>query len=142
MEYKTVLAHSRCFIPICSPSYFNLPRSLLEFATFLHRETLLGYGTQENRLRLIFPTVVSDGIGFPIYAQRIPQFNCREYMIPNAAFELTPKYIEFREKLISWVDEVSITIINAPAWKSDWIDVKITLPSNEPKPKFRLTSLG
>lgn len=129
---KEELVRSRILVPIWSPSYFNLTWSIYECSVFLSRESQLGYRTEKNEVNLLKPVVVCDGTSFPEFAQNISFFNCRNYMIPVAAFGRTDAYIEFSNDMRNWATNVAAAMDLAPECREEWLDLEVSsFPTKE-----------
>jgi hypothetical protein len=142
-EFKDALAHSRCLVPIWSPSYFESTLGHYACLVMRIREHVTDCGTRANPIRLIFPVVVSDGHGFPQFTNEFhPPLNCRNYMIQVPAFESTEAYLHFRQDMTTWVNSNLVDAITyAPGCRTEWITVEVQVPAIQ-KPKCRLPILG
>ncbi len=116
-DWKTALAHSRCLIPVWSPSNFKSKWSSYELSVMIRREAQF----PENPHRLIMPAVLS-GAKTISATHTIPQFECSDYVYPGAAFRSSSKYIEFVDKMRIWCRKVADTINSAPDWRKQWFE--------------------
>lgn len=119
---KVALAHSRCMVAIWVPSYFHSPWCQRELSTMLRREHLLGYRTPGKPGGLVLPIRLFDGEYFPEFTKHILQFDCTRFARVGNGFLDSPRYLEFQDKLITWVSDVAQTIKSAPNWQPSWLD--------------------
>jgi hypothetical protein len=95
----------------------------------LHRENTLNYRTTRNPTGLVLPVNVSDGSGFPNYANAIQYFDCRDYVLLGSGFAASPKYVEFQLEMKEWARKVAEAVMRAPQWKRKWLnDPVIAIP--------------
>lgn len=120
---QVALVHSKCLIAIWTPSYFKSQCCTQEYLVMFDREKQLGYRSLERPNGLVLPVIVSDGKHFPSFVPNISWFDCRNYAIPVPAFENTPMYIEFRDKMEEWVEDVAKAVSYAPIWNESWLDI-------------------
>ncbi|NJN66855.1 MAG: TIR domain-containing protein [Chloroflexaceae bacterium] len=112
VRFKHALIRSRCMVAIWSPSYFQSSWCRYEFHAMLEHERLLGLRTLEKPWGFILPVTISDGRYFPPEARALEDsiFDCRDFLRMSAAFEKTPRYFDFEERMVVWVDQVAETI--------------------------------
>lgn len=144
---KKALCKSKCMVAICSPAYFKSQWCVNEYRIMLNREKRLGYQTTENPKGLILPVVVFDGNNFPEFAQRKQHLDCRNFARVGQGFAKTERYVEFQDKIISWVEEVAKAVENAPPWEErwytkEWLDDLISGTHSSSDTNFNLPTLG
>ena len=126
---KRALMHSRCLIPILSPTYFRSEWCNYEYNAFHDREKRLGYRTTDNPGGLIVPIRLFDGEHFPDCAKRIQSFDCRDFLRPAGGFKKTPDHSKFHGLLIEWIQrDLAECISNAPTWSDEfemWVENSI-----------------
>ncbi len=120
LRLKIAMAHSRCFVGIWRPSYFQSTWGRREYSMMLQR---VGQIDSPPSCCPILPVVVSDGQCFPDFAKSLHKFDCRDFVIRVKAFEKTKRFIEFRDTLRDWVEAVVAKAINqTPPWRENWLD--------------------
>lgn len=119
---KDALARSRCMVAVWVPSYFHSHWCQRELSAMLWRERQLGYRTPQKPGGLVLPIRLFDGAYFPRFTQHIVQFDCTRFARVRAGFLDSPRYLEFQDKLIEWVDAVAQTIQQAPDWQPEWLN--------------------
>jgi hypothetical protein len=118
---KNALVFSRCLVCIWSPNYFDSEWCVKECHVMLHRENQLGYRTLQKPSGLILPVNAFDGESFPQFAKDIQYFDCRNFMRIGVGFTQIPRYVEFQDRMLEWVDEVALAVQNAPTWRAVWL---------------------
>jgi hypothetical protein len=142
LRLKSALAHSRCIVPVWSPTYFGSIWCMTECCVMLDRERQFNYRTTNKPEGLVLPVNVSDGQGFPTFAKAIQYFDCRDYVIVGPGFINTDTYVEFQLKMKNWAPEVAKAILRAPRWRREWInDARINIPDHE-VPSFQQPTLA
>ncbi len=111
-RFKHALIRSRCMVAIWSPSYFQSSWCWCEFHAMLEHERLLGLRTTEKPWGLILPVTISDGKHFPPEARALEDsvFDCRNFLRVGEAFEKTPRYLDFEDRVVMWAERVAEAI--------------------------------
>jgi hypothetical protein len=143
-KLQNALTCSRCLIAIWLPAYFHSEWCTKELSLMLYREKQLGYRTLQNPLGLIIPFKVHDGEYFPEFVNDIQCFDCTNFARVGEGFEKTPRYIEFQDQMIEWVEDVAEVIRQAPLWQEEWFNYPLEVdPRLEiEQPLCPLPSLG
>lgn len=144
-KLKNALAHSKCLVGIWSPHYFLSEWCKSECAVMLHRESIFNLRSIDKPEGLIVPVSVQDGDKFPEYAKDIQYKNWQNFARVGKGFRDSPRYTDFQDKMIDWVEEVARAIENAPDWDPNWKErnwFENTVPSWSEYSKIKMIDAG
>lgn len=122
-KIRNALIRSRILIPILSPAYFHSDWCKREFAFIDYRQIRCGYMTDENPDALIVPIRIFDGDSFPQYVKgRVQIRDFTNFSRVGIEGAQVPRYIEFQDNLLSWVNDVALAYNRAPVWNDEWMN--------------------
>jgi len=131
LRLKEILSSSVCLVPLLSPQYFQSTYCQAECLTMLKREQLLGYRTEGNQGKLVFPVVVNDGKFFPDYIKAIQQEDFSDYILEE--FEGTLDHQTLQKKIRAFAGTVAEAILQQPQWQAAWQnEVLLEIPPYQP----------
>jgi len=118
---KIALAHSRCLVAICYPTYFKSPLRTYEMAVMLQRERRLGYRTESNPNPLLLLVYAFDGEWFPeIIARRKRRCDCNG--LTSTSVERSERGVMLDDRIKQLAAEAANTIGNVPPWTRAFFD--------------------
>jgi hypothetical protein len=107
-------------VGIWSPMYFHSEWCQKECAVMLHRESQLGYGTEEKPDGLIIGVKVNDGIHFPSFAAKSQYADFEPFFFDGPAFSHSPLHVEFQKAIGPLALDVARIAKSVPRWAPDW----------------------
>jgi hypothetical protein len=117
---KQALCRSRCLVGIWSPLYFHSEWCLSECAVMLHRESQLGYGTNQKPDGLLVGVKVDDGQHFPAYAADSQYADFEPFFFDGPAFIQSPLHLDFQKAIRPLAADVARIVKGAPPWSAEW----------------------
>jgi hypothetical protein len=124
------LQRSRYLLAVWTVPYFQSAWCMAEWKTIQRREQILGWGTQQNPLGLVYPVIFADGDNFPEEARIVQaRRDLSRWAIPLPGFKETPTYIEFYQAMRDVAVTLAARLDDVPAWQPNW-------PVIRPKPNL------
>ncbi len=122
VSVKNALARSRCFVGICSPTYFNCYQCRYELSVMLRRERRFGYRTPNNSNPLILIANVFDGEKFPVSVSRMLRREWDFNGLTSLGIRFGRKSHLLEEKIRELAKAVEQAINAPPAWENTLFD--------------------
>jgi hypothetical protein len=107
------LKHSKCLVPVWSPSYFQSPYCLSEWRAFQQRETIAAR-------KLIAPIRYHDGDFFPAEARKVQMADFRNLTSNVDPFWGTRRAVMVEDKIKLLAQDVATLVKQAPDFDSEW----------------------
>lgn len=118
---KNTLAYSRCFVGICSPTYFNCYQCRYELSVMLKRERRLGYRTAANPNYLILIAKIWDGDQFPNHVMSMGNnWDFNGLTSPGIRYGRKSEILD--EKIDQLVTATEKAINSSPPWNNTLLD--------------------
>ena len=118
---KNRIRQSGILLAVWSADYFRSSWCMAEWKSFRAREQALGLFDAGDPQGLVYPIRYADGDHFHPEA-RIN--HCRadfsKYNYPDESFRLTPKYLEFDDRVTDMAIELVARLQALPPWRSDF----------------------
>lgn len=122
VSVKNALARSRCFVGLCSPTYFKCYQCRYELSVMIRRERRFGYRTIDNSIPLIMIAKVYDGERFPVPVSRLIKREWDFNELTNLGIRRGRKSDLLYER-INDLAKVAEQAINAPpVWENTLFD--------------------
>jgi hypothetical protein len=122
VSVKNALARSRCFVALCSPTYFNCYQCRYELSVMLRRERRFGYRTADNPNPLILIANVFDGEKFPVPVSRLMRREWDFNGLTSLGIRFGRKSHLLEEKILALAKATEQAINAPPVWENSLFD--------------------